>query len=132
MKVCCPGNEGVETCAGCNNAPDGIGDEPLAGFALDGRRIEQGERDRIDCRRHRSVPTAIGDGGQRLRAAIVGQPDRHVQEGVADLRIADVQVLIGQKSEQLVFDDGAADDSAQGVAVQLRNLVVSREQPGPG
>ncbi len=68
----------------------------------------------------------IGDRGQSLRAAIVRQPNRHVEERVADLGIADVQVLIGQEAEELVFDDGAAHSSAQGVAVQLRILIVRR------
>ena len=37
-----------------------------------------------------------------------------------------MQVLVGEEAEELVFDDGAADHSAQGVAVQLRILVVRR------
>ena len=109
-----------------------IGDQPFAGLALDCGRIEQSERDRVDaCRSVELRARHCVIAASAWRAAIVSQANRHVEKRVADLGIADMQVLIRQKAEKLILDDGAAGGSSEDVTVQLRNLIVRRNISRP-
>ena len=126
MKYAVPGYEGIKDFPWleCNRG-NGVGDEPLARFAFDGRRIEQGQGDRIDGPGYGTRPEGIiSEGSQGLGAAIVGEADGHVEKRVANFAVADVQVLVGQKSKELVFNNGSAHSAAESVAVQLGDLHV--------
>ena len=115
-----------------------VGDEPVARVAGNRGRILHLEETKPD-----GVvgPVAGGDGqtgdafvGGPVVVDQVGQIDGiticaaqsgdSVGQLVASLLIGDLQALIGEESEELVLDDGAADLRARGVAMQLRVLVV--------
>jgi hypothetical protein len=61
----------------------------------------------------------VGDAGKAGGAAIVAESDRDIEEGVPNLLVADVEVLVGNKAEELVLNDGATDSAAGDIAMEL-------------
>src|ERR1700674_2246437 len=72
---------------------------------------------RSDHRIYGREEIVIGDGSQRCRAAIVGQPERYRCARSSNLQIGNVSVLVAYKTKKLVLDERSAECSARYVSV---------------
>ena len=130
------GDEGVVGVLGGGEDAGVVGNEPFAGLAVDGGSVEEGYGDVVDVGGGGgSALRAVGDVGGGAKGVVreggeagggtvgVGEADGNVEEGVADFGVGDVEVLVAEEEEELVFDDRAADGSAGGVAMELRDLL---------
>src|ERR1019366_1498263 len=70
--------------------------------------------------KRRSTIRVLDGVDDSLRAAVVGEAQRHGGGGEGVGRIGDADALIRQKVEQFVFLDGAAERGAELIAIQER------------